>query len=73
MKNLNYLMNHIPYQIFKIILKNLKKDEEKTVNSSIRIYMNKIENRNMYKIKLGYYLELLPLETMKLLGRLKVR
>ena len=31
------------------------------------MYMNKIENRVMFKIKTGYYLELLTLETMKLL------
>ena len=38
---------------------------EKTVNSFIRIYTNKIENRFMLKIKTGYYLELLSLETME--------
>ena len=37
-------------------------------NSSIRIYVNKIENRIAFKIKTGYYLELLTPETMKLLG-----
>ena len=36
----------------------LKKHEEKT---SIRIYVNKIENRITIKIKTGYYLELLNL------------
>ena len=46
----------------------LKKHGEKTVNSSIRIYLNKIENRITFKIKTGYYLELLTLETKKLLG-----
>ena len=35
----------------------------------IRIYVNKFENRITFKIKNGYYLELLTLETMKLLGR----
>ena len=30
--------------------------------------MNKIENRMTFKIKTGYYLELLTPETMKLLG-----
>ena len=39
MKNLNYLMDHSLYQIFKIILKiYLKKHEEKTVSPSVRIY-----------------------------------
>ena len=36
-------------------------------NSSIRIYVNKIENRMTFKIKRGYYLELLSPETIKLL------
>ena len=33
--------------------------------------MNKIENRITFKIKTGYYLELLTPETMKLLGNTK--
>ena len=49
----------------------LKKHGEKTVNPSIRIYINKIENRTTFKIKIGYYLELLTPETMKLLGSTK--
>ena len=32
------------------------------------MYINKIENRITFKIKNGYYLELLTPETMKLLG-----
>ena len=35
------------------------------------IYLNKIENRITFKIKKGYYLELLTLETMKLLGSIR--
>ena len=46
----------------------LKKHGENTDNSSIRIYVNKIENRITFKIKNGYHLELLTPETMKLLG-----
>ena len=34
----------------------------------VQIYVNKIENRVTFKIKNGYSLELLTLETMKLLG-----
>ena len=49
----------------------LKKHGEKAVNSSMRIYINKIENRIMFKIKTGYYLELLTPETLKLLGSTK--
>ena len=48
-----------------------KKDGEKTDNPSIRIYINKIENRTTFKIKTGYYLELLTRETIKLLGSTK--
>ena len=44
----------------------LKKHGEKTDNPSIRLYVNKIENRITFKIKTGYYLELLNPETMKL-------
>ena len=35
------------------------------------IYVNKIENRITFKIKAGYYLELLTPETIKLLGSTK--
>ena len=69
MINLNYEMNHILYQIFKIILSIFhKKHEEKIDNPSLRIYVNKIENRITLKIKTGYYFELLVPETMKLVG-----
>ena len=40
----------------------LKKHSENVDNPSIKIYVNKIENRITFKIKTGYYLEL---ETMK--------
>ena len=46
----------------------LKKHSESVDNPSIRMYINRIENRITFKIKSGYYLELLTLETMKLLG-----
>ena len=46
----------------------LKKHSESVDNASIRIYVNKIENRIRFKIKSGYYFELLTPETMKLLG-----
>ena len=46
----------------------LKKHEENIDKPSIRIYVNKIENRITFKIKNGYCLELLTKETMKLLG-----
>ena len=42
-----------------------------TDNRSITIYINKIGNTIMLKIKTGYYLKLLIPETMKLLGSTK--
>ena len=35
------------------------------------MYVNKIENRITFKIKIGYYFKLLTLETMKLFGSTK--
>ena len=49
----------------------LKKHGEKTDNPSMRIYVNEIENRITFRIKAGYYLELLTPETMKLSGSTK--
>ena len=46
----------------------LKKHNENVDNPSIEIYVNKIENIITFKIKNGYYLELLTLGIMKLLG-----
>ena len=46
----------------------LKKNSENGDKPSIKIYINKIENRITFKIKTGYYVELLIPETMKLLG-----
>ena len=46
----------------------LKKHSESVDNPSIRIYVNRTENRITFKIKNGYYLELLNPEIMKLLG-----
>ena len=46
----------------------LKQHGQNTDNSSIQIYVNKIENRVTFKIKNEYSLESLTPETMKLLG-----
>ena len=53
---------------FRYIRKNHSEDVD---NLLVRIYVNKIENRITFKIKNGYYRELLTLETMKLLGSTK--
>ena len=39
--------------------------EKKTGNPSVRIYVTKIENIITFRIKTGYYLELLTLEATK--------
>ena len=49
----------------------LEKHETPFVNPSIRIYVNKIENRITFKIKTGCYLDLLTPEMIKLLGGTK--
>ena len=49
----------------------LKKHNKKIDNPSIRIYGDKIENRITFKIKTGYYLELLTPETIKSLASAK--
>ena len=46
---------------------HFKKHGENTSKPSVQIYVNKIENRIIFKIKDGYALELLTPETMKLL------
>ena len=62
--NLNYQMSDIQ-DYFEYII---KKHNEYIDNPSIKMYVNKTENRNTFKINNGYYLELLTPETMKLLG-----
>ena len=51
---------------FQYILKKYETD-----NPSIMIFVNKIENKILFKIKTGYYLELLTPETIKLLESTK--
>ena len=48
--------------------KNFEEHNKKTDNQSIKIYINKRENRVKFKIKTRYYLDLLTAETTKLLG-----
>ena len=68
MKNLNHKMNHTLYQIFKDYFKYIiKANDTVTDNSPIKMYVNRTENRITFRIKTGYYLEILTLETMKLL------
>ena len=70
--NLTCLIDHIPFQIFRIILNTLLKKQEAIANNPpVQIYVNKIKSRIAFKIETGYKLELLSLETMKLLGGTK--
>ena len=46
----------------------LKEHSENLDNPSLKTYVNKNENRITFKIKSGYYLELLTPEAMKLIG-----
>ena len=45
----------------------IKKQETVADDSPIQIYINKIKNRVVFKIKTGYKLELLSIEAIKLL------
>ena len=49
----------------------IKKHETITDNPPVQIYMNKIKNRIVFKIKAGYKLEFLTKELMRLLGSSK--
>ena len=71
MINLNYLTDRTLYQMFKIIFIISSKTQKATDNLSIRIYVNKIKSRITFKVKPGYYLELLTPEMMKLLRSTK--
>ena len=67
-----YLMVVILLKIFTITSSlSLKKPESFTENRPIQIYPIKIKNRIVFKIKIGCKLQLLTLETMKLLGSTK--
>ena len=49
----------------------LKKHDTVTENPSIMIYVNKMQNKITFKMKKGYYLQLLTTEAMKLHGSIK--
>ena len=51
----------------------IKKHETVNGNPSIKIYVNKIENKITFEIKTGYYLQLLTLETMEFPGSIKIK
>ena len=49
----------------------IKKHDTLTENPPVQIYVNRIKNRIVFKIKTGYKLELLTSEKMNLLGSTK--
>ena len=71
MKNLNYLLDHILHQMFKIFLSISSKNINITDNYTIRINVNKTESRTTIKIKTQPILEFLTPETTKLLQSTK--
>ena len=72
MMNLIYPMDLILFLIYKIILNtSLKEHETIADNPPAQIYVNKIKNRIVFKIKTGYKLELLTEETVQFLGSSK--
>ena len=50
----------------------IEKHETTADNSPIQIYINRIKNHVVFKIKTGYKLELLSKKAMKLLGSTKI-
>ena len=66
--NLNFLMDHILCQIFKIILTISLKSMKQWLKVLQQIYVNKKEKVITFKIMARYYLKCLMPETMKLLG-----
>ena len=58
--SISYIQDYFEY--------NIKKLETKIKNLPVEIYVNKIKNRVVFKIKTGYKLGLLSPEIMKLSG-----
>ena len=68
MKNLNYLMDHILYQIFRVIFSiSAKKHETVADNPPTKICLNKVKNRVTVTINTRYYTKLLMPKMKKLL------
>ena len=62
-------MVSLNYQMFLILF--IKKHEKWTTITPIHVYINRINNRLVFKIKDGYKLELETPKTMKLFGSTK--
>ena len=61
----------IQSQAFKIIQYIVTKNKKLATNSSVHIYINRINNTLMLKIKAGYKLDVQIPAAMKLVGRTK--
>ena len=72
MMNLNFQTVLILSQIFKFILNILLKSSKTLTSiSPIHVYINRINNRLVFKIQDGYKVELQTSETMQLFARTK--
>ena len=70
--NLICLMDHTLFHPFKVILNTLLKKHGTIANNPPgQVYINKIKNRIVFKIKADYKIELLSPETTKLLESTK--
>ena len=75
--NEEFTLPDVPYSIsdiqdyFEYIFTKHGEKIKKDNKPSVKIYINKIENRITFKINNGYSLELLTKETMKLCGSTK--
>ena len=59
MKNMNYLIHHVLYHIFKIILSIPLKHGKDFINPLLQRYIDKIKNTVTFKIKTAHYIEFL--------------
>ena len=77
MPNGSYSISDIQDYLEYILKKHgekVNKDKDDNKNKpSVKIYINRVENRITFKIKNGYSLELLTKETMKLLGSTEIK
>ena len=71
LKNPNKNLALANLSIYYASITDIKKHETLTKNPPVQIYPNKIKHRIVFKIKTGYKLGLLTLETLKLLGSKK--
>ena len=68
MVSLSYQMILILYQTFKILLNLSQNKETLPTNTSIHIYISRINNKLVIKTEDGYKLDIETPETMKLFG-----